>query len=149
MHVAHSWLRLLVSYHSPTLCQHLDKAVPGWELPLSNASTAATTAASSVADEKKANHSDKSATPPPSGTDELRRELGLTDDPTPTQSLSDKQNATEPTGCIPLKFLQGIFTGTVPSQQACIILDWAVLNYERYSGKLHPLHTCKTHFQRN
>jgi hypothetical protein len=27
----HSWLRLLVLYHSPALAQHFDRTVPGWE----------------------------------------------------------------------------------------------------------------------
>ena len=31
MEVAHSWIRLLVGYHSPKLAQHLDRVLLGWE----------------------------------------------------------------------------------------------------------------------
>lgn len=33
----HAWLRLLLSYHSPALVQHLDRVLPGWEQPVSAA----------------------------------------------------------------------------------------------------------------
>ena len=35
----HSWLRLLLSYHSPALVQHLDRVVPHWEHPAAEMST--------------------------------------------------------------------------------------------------------------
>lgn len=36
----HSWLRLLVTYHSPALAQHLDRVLPGWEKSAKEISTA-------------------------------------------------------------------------------------------------------------
>jgi hypothetical protein len=36
----HSWIRLLLIYHSPALAQHLDRVVPGWEKPSKEISTA-------------------------------------------------------------------------------------------------------------
>jgi hypothetical protein len=31
--VVHSWLRLLLLYHCPALAQHIDRVLPGWEMP--------------------------------------------------------------------------------------------------------------------
>jgi hypothetical protein len=38
--LVHFWLRLLVTYHSPKLAQHLDRVVPGWEKASTEISTA-------------------------------------------------------------------------------------------------------------
>jgi hypothetical protein len=35
--VTHSWLRILVGYHSPKVAQHLDRVLLGWELPSTEA----------------------------------------------------------------------------------------------------------------
>lgn len=66
---------------------------------------------------------------PAAGLDDLRKELEQSN-----SNAASTANASVNSGCIPLRFLQGIFAATVPSQQACVIMDWIVLNYERYAG---------------
>lgn len=40
-------------------------------------------------------------------------------------------------GCVPLEWTCGAFTGAVPPQHACAILDWAIVTEERYAGNIY------------
>jgi hypothetical protein len=59
----HFWLRLLLTYHNPTLSQHLDRVLPGWE----KSATATSATEVCMRDENIKNMD---------GLDELERELG-------------------------------------------------------------------------
>ncbi len=37
-------------------------------------------------------------------------------------------------GCIPTRWIVGAFAGSLPSAQYALLLDWAILNNERYAG---------------
>ena len=42
--------------------------------------------------------------------------------------------AAEPRGLVPLNWICGLFSGSLPSEQGVILLDWAILNQERFAG---------------
>jgi hypothetical protein len=102
----YSWLRLLVSYHSPAVGQHLDTMLPGWELAIKG------NANSSEADSDSI-HGKKSWA---SGDGEK----------------GGKGKVKE--GCIPLHWISGFFSGSLPAEQSCFLLDWAIVNQLRYAG---------------
>jgi len=127
----HSWLRLLLSYHNPSLVQHLDRVLPGWEMSTSVFS--ATDAAFKASDVKTS-----------ADLDMLERELGIDnsddigatwtasggdDGPVESAHAQNRQG-----GCIPLHWICGMFAGSIPADQSCYILDWSLLENERYLG---------------
>jgi hypothetical protein len=86
-----------------------------------------------------------------SGLDDLERELGLdvlSSDLPPLGSVSPLSSGggviqsappsrgSQPTGCIPTQWISGLFAGSLPPDQAAVLLDWAILNNERYAGQL-------------
>lgn len=82
--------------------------------------------------------------------DELERELGLTSDDamfgiSSTWSASSGAGSASSTiesakpqrgkgGCVPIHWVCGIFTGSLPPEQACLLLDWTIIHQERYAG---------------
>eukprot|EP00603_Paraphysomonas_imperforata_P008007 CAMPEP_0114431854 /NCGR_PEP_ID=MMETSP0103-20121206/10834_1 /TAXON_ID=37642 ORGANISM="Paraphysomonas imperforata, Strain PA2" /NCGR_SAMPLE_ID=MMETSP0103 /ASSEMBLY_ACC=CAM_ASM_000201 /LENGTH=1306 /DNA_ID=CAMNT_0001601471 /DNA_START=25 /DNA_END=3945 /DNA_ORIENTATION=- len=132
------WIRLLLSYHFPLLVLHLDRVFPGWEqaVQLSSSSDMFLNTTESL----------KSAS-----LDEMERELGFTDeldvdstsgsgpssDASRVSSQSHKENRDRHDandGCIPSPWISGIFGDAMPPEQACAILDWAILNEEKFFG---------------
>eukprot|EP01038_Epipyxis_sp_PR26KG_P007641 gene7641-10401_t len=138
---AHKALHWLVTYHSPTLVQHLDRVLPGWELP---------TKPLTLQQESKISNNLRTNLE----LDELEKQYGVelgTTSPnsTTTDSLSNGTNeATQnniissappnrnqiESGCIPTHWITGLFTGSVPPNHVVAMLDWAIINRERYAG---------------
>ena len=112
--LVHSWLRLLVVYHSPAVAQHLDRTLPGWEsaAPLDLACEDIGTDAASSS---------------PSDSDS-RNSMGA------TWTVKGVKK-TEPWG-IPLTWICGIFAGSLPAEQSSFLLDWALVNQQSYAGML-------------
>ena len=134
----HSWLRLLVSYHCPNLVQHLDRVLPSWEQPSADLTSS---------------QAEKVAKTIKSGIDldELEKELGLLDSDnldnyaaswrgqgahggTEGGAIESAPPSAEGVGCIPTHWITAVFTGSLPPVQAASLLDWAILNGERYAG---------------
>jgi hypothetical protein len=109
----HSWLRLLVVYHSPAVAQHLDRTLTGWELA----------AALPVSDTHTEMDSDMNT----DATD------GTADDKT----WADKgpQKGKDGKWGIPLNWVCGAFSGSLPAEQCCFLLDWAIVSKQRYAGQ--------------
>ena len=135
----HAWTRLLVLYHSPALAHHLDRVLPGWERP--------TKGLSAAENEQKKNRND---------LEDLEREYGLEGGAEPTE-VGEMERSTEgeaggsiasasPSkaknssagecfrGIVPLHWICGLFSASLPSDQAILLLDWAVVNQERFAG---------------
>jgi hypothetical protein len=108
-------LRLLVVYHSPAVAQHLDMALPGWEL-------AAALPVSEV-------HTEMETDLNTDATD------GTADD----RTWSDKgpQKGKEGKWGIPLNWVCGAFSGSLPAEHCCFLLDWAIVSKQRYAGQHH------------
>lgn len=146
--VVHSWLRLALTYHCPKLVQHLDRVLPGWELPAKTANSSQAAKMTSLI---------RGSTE----LDELERELGLdTLDETanaetpvsPIEGGSVKEGVIESappshqragageareeelSGFIPTQWLIGLFAGSLPPSVAPRVLDWALVHREKYAG---------------
>ena len=37
-------------------------------------------------------------------------------------------------GCVPLHWICGLFAGSLPPEQSCTLLDWVLLNEDRFAG---------------
>jgi hypothetical protein len=111
----HSWLRLLVVYHSPAVAQHLDRALPGWEL--------------AAALPVSGDHADMETDMNTDATD------GTADDR--TWSEKGPQKGKEEKWGIPLNWVCGAFSGSLPAEQCCFLLDWAIVSKQRYAGQHH------------
>ena len=129
----HAWTRLLVLYHSPTLAHHLDRVMPGWEKP--------TRGLSATENEQKRNRNDLDELEKVYGLDsveeEVRAEAGARRSASPrgiASAAPSKGNTCEGCGLIPLNWICGLFSSSLPSEQGVLILDWAILNNERYAG---------------
>ena len=131
----HAWTRLLVLYHSPALAHHLDRVQPGWEKP--------TRGLSAAENEQKKNRSDLAELEKAYGLDSMEEEAEP-DDGTKARSCPggggiasaspSMAKAAEPRGLVPLNWICGLFSGSLPSEQGVILLDWAILNQERFAG---------------
>jgi hypothetical protein len=142
--LTHTWLRTLLSYHSPAVVLHLDRVVPHWERP--SKETSPSSAISAASSQRGS-----------SALDALERELGLGvaeggggvlgDEPSisPVVSSDDfviqsappsSSSATDPAsyGCVPSHWITGVFSGSLPPREAALILDWAILNNDKYAG---------------
>jgi hypothetical protein len=151
----HSWTRLLLTYHAPALAQHLDRVLPGWERAARGVSSAeseqrqsrfdldALEQAYGLADnsssksKSKSNDSAASDSEPPQSPSTAAAAAaasssseGLIASASP-QHLRDGGSGE---GCIPLHWICGMFTGCAPPEQAVLLLDWAIVNQERYAG---------------
>jgi hypothetical protein len=131
------WIRLLLSYHFPLLVLHLDRVFPGWEQAMQHKGTAEVLMTSSEEMES-------------ASLDAMERDLGLSEKPVSAESSAASGNegslvSSQPAkesrerhdtgeGCIPSPWLSGIFGDTLPPEQACAVLDWAVLNEDKYFG---------------
>jgi hypothetical protein len=85
--------------------------------------------------------------------DDLERELGLSiDDPNsainatwtsvdPRSSDSSKKGPKR-VGCIPQSWIFGLFSGSLPPDQAGQLLDWAILENERFAGTCISVSWC-------
>ena len=145
--MTHTWLRTLLSYHSPAVVLHLDRVVPHWERPSKETSPSSAISAASSQRGSLA-------------LDALERELGLgmaeggvgvlqsvRDEPSISPVVSSdgvviqsappcSSSATDPAshGCVPSHWITGIFSGSLPPREAALILDWAILNNDKYAG---------------
>ena len=100
MEILSGWLRLLLSYHSPRLVQHLDRIVPGWEHPAEEVGVIG--AMKEVCD--------------------------------PEVSTSPSRGSGSGGGLIPLHFLLGVFSPSIPYELALAVLDWQILEGEEFAG---------------
>ena len=137
--VARNWLRLLLCYHSPNLSQHLDKSVPGWELSFQTEDSISDTdfglkTSLKVSSDSNAAHASVEEQQGELAPGKVNNANSSEISTPPTSDTSNSSADSNRNECIPLRFLQGIFTLSVPSQHACVIMDWVVLNYERYAG---------------
>jgi hypothetical protein len=137
------WLRLLVVYHYPALAMHLDRVVPGWERVAADASVSASkTQAASMASS--------------AGLDDLEAELGFGlgissplggSQGTSTNGMNSSMTSDEfviesarparelaDEGLIPLHWICGLFAGSIPPEQACVLWDWILLTENRFAG---------------
>lgn len=144
--LTHTWLRTLLSYHSPAVVLHLDRVVPHWERP--SKETSPSSAISAASSQRGS-----------SALDELERELGLgvveagggvlrsvRDEPSSPVVSSDgaviqsappsSSSATDTAshGCVPSHWITGVFSGSLPPREAALILDWTILNNDKYAG---------------
>jgi hypothetical protein len=134
------WIRLLLSYHFPLLVLHLDRVFPGWEQALKP--TSATEVLQNTSEALKC-----------ASLDDMERNLGLTDESkvesSPNSTASAETDSTIVTseaskeirdrydadsGCIPSPWISGIFGDSLPPEQASAVLDWAILNEEKFFG---------------
>jgi hypothetical protein len=76
-----------------------------------------------------------------SGLDELEKELGISEDDSAWEVVNG--SSTDPRrglgrrqGCIPFAWICCCFADSVPPEYACILYDWAILNNQKYAGKI-------------
>lgn len=134
----HTWLRLLVTYHSPTVAQHLDRVLPGWE---KKAKELTSTQSSKISSIQKAN----------SALDSLEKELGLDlgfddfglEDNSTGAGVGDERSiqsappkSATNNGMIHSHWMTVFFSGSVPAAQSAALLDWSILNGERFAGRI-------------
>lgn len=124
LYTVHSWLRLLVVYHSPAVAHHLDRTIPGWEKATSLSgivpvgSAEAEVEDGTLADKENAGIPDMESNAKESGG--TWRERGST--------------KPESWG-IPLHWICGIFAGSLPVEYSSFLLDWALISQQRYAGR--------------
>jgi hypothetical protein len=112
----------------------LDRVVPGWECPAKELSTPQ----AAIFKNTIKNDFD---------LDELEKELGLDNDQdfNSTWNNSNSKSLIESAppsagkhnnafGCIPTHWIVGCFTGAIPPSHSACLLDWAILNGERFAG---------------
>ena len=146
MRTVRAWLRLLVFYHSPAVAQHLDRVVPGWEGDCDNKehgmSTSITVQAviNNTNDNNNNNNNNNNSNVSNSnnnnnnnndGHNSDHRESTTHDNP-PTGGGHQGENGSG--GCLPLRWLCGFFTGSLPADQTNCLFDWAIINEQRYAG---------------
>ena len=106
----HSWLRLLVMYHSPAAAQHLDRVLPGWEVAADMSGQASTFTENAAETESESGRSAGSDSP----------------------GCSKKES-----WGIPLHWMSGMFCGSLPPDQSCFVIDWSLISKQRYAGELY------------
>ena len=130
MRTVRAWLRLLVFYHSPAVAQHLDRVVPGWEGDCDNNEHGMSTSNTSQAvinnnSDNNNNNSNLSNTSNNNNNDNdnngenFDQPENTTHDTTPTGGGQGEKGGG---GCVPLRWLCGFFTGSLPADQVCVII---------------------------
>ena len=124
----HSWVRLLVVYHSPAVAHHLDRVLPGWEL-------AACLPASRENSGSEVDMETETATETETETEtETQATEGTPDDESCVAVEIDKIVEKESWG-IPLQWICGMFSGSTPAEHSCFLYDWALVSGQRYAGE--------------
>ena len=109
----HFYTRLLLTYHNPKLGLHLDQIFPGWEQSHN----------SIVLDI----NDDKDTSPMPSNSNSNHSNGSSRN----SSSHAKKINAV---GFIPNEWLVGCLLSSVPIEVGAMIMDWIILNEEKYAG---------------
>lgn len=138
-----NWLRLLVVYHYPALAMHLDRVVPGWERIAADASVssskaqAANMASSAGLDDLEAELGFGLGTGSPIGGSQgscangtklfTTSDAFVIESARPVREIADE-------GLIPLHWICGLFAGSIPPEQACVLWDWILLTENRFAG---------------
>ena len=120
----HSWLRLLVVYHSPAVAQHLDRTIPGWEKAAS-LSGIALDATGDFKGEKCSDLEKETRSTSDAGSD--TKEEGGT--------WTEKGSTKPESWGIPLQWICGLFSGSIPVENSSFLLDWALISQQRYAGE--------------
>lgn len=135
----HTWLRLLVTYHSPTLAQHLDRVLPGWEKKAKELTSSQSSKLSSMQKASSALDSLEKELGLDLGFDDFDNDLGMGKESSTITSGSIQsappKSATN-NGMIHSHWMTTLFAGSIPASQSSSLLDWAVFNGERYAGKI-------------
>ena len=121
----HSWVRLLVVYHSPAVAHHLDRVLPGWEL------------AASLPTNKSESEMEMEAETGTEAETETETETqateGSPDDESCVAVELEKIVDKESWG-IPLQWVCAMFAGSIPAEHSCFLYDWALVSGQRYAG---------------
>ena len=121
----HSWIRLLVVYHSPAVAHHLDRVLPGWEL-----------AASLPTNKSEAELEMEAETVTETET-ETETETQATDgspDDEPCVAVELEKIVEKESWGIPLQWVCAMFAGSIPAEHSCFLYDWALVSGQRYAG---------------
>ena len=124
LRTVHSWLRLLVVYHSPAVAQHLDRTIPGWEKAASFTGIALVGTGDLKGEVCPGVDKEAAIT---SDTEIDAKEEGGT--------WTDKGSTKPESWGIPLQWICGLFSGSIPVENSSFLLDWALISQQRYAGK--------------
>ena len=119
-----------VVYHSPAVAHHLDRVLPGWELAACSPSSREL---SSSEVDMEMETLTETETETVAETDKEATD-GSPDDE-PCAAVEQEKAVEKESWGIPLQWMCGMFSGSIPAEHSCFLYDWALVSGQRYAGK--------------